>query len=101
MIHPPDCTCTDTLGCRIRRESSLQLSPGQARTELKGRPRSQNQFNSWERGVAGEQRKGGFMPYLDAKGNVIPIKKGTEKRFEHRETRRRQHERAVSAGHHH
>ena len=102
MIHPPDCTCETSLGCKLRREGSLQLNTGAATTTRKGRPRSNAEYNGWERGIAGERRKGGtFMPYLDAKGNTIPIKEHVAKRHHHKEIRRRQHDQAVSAGHHH
>ena len=101
MIHPSDCECTTSLGCQLRR-SGIQLSAGAATSTRKGKPGSNAEYNGIERGIAGERRKGGgFMPYLDAKGAVIPIKEHQAKRAHHKEIRRRQHDQAVSAGHHH
>lgn len=102
MIHPPDCDCTDSLGCQLRRSGSLQLNTGAATTQRRGIPRSNAEYNGIERAVAGERRKGGtFMPYLNAKGETIPIREGRAQRHKHNEIRRRQHDEAVSAGHHH
>lgn len=102
MIHPPDCTCTESLGCQLRRSGTLQLSAGQARSVWRGKARSNAEYNGIERAVAGERRKGGtFMPYLDATGKTIPIREGRALRHKHNEIRRRQHDQAVSAGHHH
>lgn len=99
-IHDPDCRC-GAYACTLRAKG-VQLSAGQATSVRRGKPSSNAENNQWERGVAGEARKGGtFMPYLDGTGNVIPIKTGVEQKFKHREIRRRQHDRAVSAGHHH
>ncbi len=102
MIHPPDCTCTTSIGCLLRREGSIQLNTGSATTQRKGRPGSNAEYNGIERAIAGEARKGGtFMPYLTPDGKTIPIREGRALRHKHREIRRRQHDQAVSAGHHH
>ncbi len=101
MIHPPDCDCSETLGCRLRREGGVQLNTGDATSTRRGKPADNGRYNGWERGIAGEQRKGGFMPYLDAKGEKIPMREHVAHRHHHHETRRRQHDQAVSAGHHH
>ena len=100
MIHPRNCRC-DAYACRLRAKG-VQLDPGTTRQEYRGKPGNNAQHNSWEAGVAGEHRAGGtFMPYLDRKGNVIPIKQGVDNKFQHRKIRRKQHDRAVAAGHHH
>ena len=102
MIHPPDCDCTDSLGCQLRRTGGVQLNPGQATSVRRGRPRSNAEYNGIERGISGERRPdGSFMPYLTPKGDTIPIREGRALRSKHREIRRRQHDQAVSAGHHH
>lgn len=100
MIHPPDCDCL-AYACRLRAKG-VQLSPGAATTQRRGKPGSNAEHNGWERGLAGEARRHGtFMPYLDATGKKIPIKQGVTDRSKHREIRRRQHDEAVAAGHHH
>jgi hypothetical protein len=100
MIHLPGCSC-EAYACQLRAKG-VQLSAGRATTIRKGKPGSNAEHNGWERGVAGERRKGGtFMPYLDAKGDVIPIREGVAKRAHHREIRQRHHDEAVAAGHHH
>lgn len=100
MMHAPDCEC-DAYGCVLRRKG-VQLSPGQARSVLKGQAGSNSEYNGVERAIAGERRKGGtFMPYLDKKGNTVPIKQHRANEAHHREIRRRQHDQAVSSGHHH
>lgn len=101
MIHPPDCTCTDSLGCQLRRNGGVQLSAGAATSTRRGRSADNGRYNGWERSIAGEHRKGGFMPYLTPKGDPVPIREHVAHRHHHREIRRRQHDQAVSAGHHH
>lgn len=99
-MHPVGCECP-AYGCELRRKG-VQLSAGQARSTTKGKLGSNAEYNGIERAITGERRKGGtFMPYLDTKGNTIPIREGRAERSKHREIRRKQHDQAVSRGHHH
>lgn len=50
---------------------------------------------AWERGFAGEQRPGGFMPYLNDKGDPMRVKEAQSKRAEIRQTRRQHHNSGV------
>jgi hypothetical protein len=100
VIHPPDCECTTSLGCRLRRENSVQLNAGAAITKRKGRPQSNARYNGWERGIAGEHRPGGtFMPYLDPKtSSPMGVKQASEQRHKIAEVRQRQKQRAIDLG---
>lgn len=84
MIHPPPCDC-GSYGCSLRAKG-VQISPAATPTKArKGKP-SEQRYNSWEKGKAGEKRKDGtFMPYLDAKGARIPIKKYSDARSKYDE----------------
>lgn len=105
MIHQPGCDC-GAYACELRAKN-VSVQPGHARhAPYKGTPESQSKQAGLNAGVAGEHRAGGtFMPYLapDSNGQLqkVPIKRGRETRHTIRETRRAQHDRAVSAGHHH
>ena len=78
-IHPPDCDC-DNYGCSLRKKG-VQVSPS-GMVKHNGKPPAQHRYNQWEKGIAGEHRKGGtFMPKLDGHGSVIPIKKHSEGAF--------------------
>ena len=79
-MHPPDCEC-DAYGCQLRRKGVAISRAATPNKPMKGKPGSNAEYNSWEKGKAGEQRSNGtFMPYLDGKGNSIPIKKFSENR---------------------
>lgn len=105
MIHPPDCRC-GAYACELRAKN-VAVQPGQARTgKYKGGAESQAKYAGSNHGVAGESRPGGtFMPYLtpNAEGKLaeVPAKQGREQRHTIREVRRRQHDQAVTTGHHH
>jgi hypothetical protein len=104
-VHAPGCEC-GAYACELRAKG-ITFDPGAARsTPRKGKPGSNAEHNGWERQLAGENRPGGtFMPYIDRDKNgnltTVPIKEGVAKRHKYREIRRRQHDQAVSAGHHH
>lgn len=105
MTHPPECRC-GAYACELRAKN-VSVQPGRARsTPYKGGAESQAKYAGMNKGVAGESRPGGtFMPYLapDAAGKLVevPVKQGREQRHTIRETRRQQHDRAVTSGHQH
>lgn len=91
-IHPPDCTCSDSYGCRKRREGFgyVSRSATPSRT-YKSDPTRRPRFNSWEKGVSGEHRPdGSFMPYLNGKGERIHVKEFGENRRKLQAARARQ-----------
>lgn len=94
-IHPTDCDC-DTYGCKLRRKGvgfSYDATPT-ARTKRTFR---ESKRPSWEAGVAGEHRPGGyFVPYIGEKtGRTIHVKEAAERRHEFTEARRAHHQGAL------
>ncbi len=81
-IHPPDCECTDSYGCRKRREGYGYVSRSATPTRTyRHDPKRRPRFNSWEAGVAGEHRPdGSFMPYVHADGSKIHTKEMADNR---------------------
>lgn len=86
-VHAPNCPC-DAYACRLRR--SVQINTGAAKSQLRGRPGTNAEYNGWERGYATEERPGGArMPILNEKGNRMRMKEATERAHEITELRRR------------
>lgn len=87
-IHPFDCNCT-AYACQLR-SKAVQLSPAATPTRRNFVASNNARFNSWEKGIATEKRKGGTeMPILNKDGQVIPIKKFIEQRHKYDELRRK------------
>jgi len=82
-IHPPECECTGSYGCRKRRQG-FSLSSDATPTRIGRRPYrdpAKHNHNSWEAGIAGEHRPGGtFMPYLRADGTRMGVKEFADNR---------------------
>lgn len=96
-IHPRGCEC-GKYACELR-SKGVQISAAATPSSHNRVKPAEHTNNVWEKQKAGEHRKGGtFMPYLDANGATIPIKRYVEKKAKHQETRRRHHDEAVSAG---
>lgn len=90
-IHPSDCTCDDSLGCQLRRSRALQLNAGAAKSTVRGRPRSNSEYNGWERGYAYVERPGGArMPILKDNGSRMRVKEASERAPEIRALEQRQ-----------
>lgn len=90
-IHPTNCTC-DAYACQLRAKGigySSTTSPTM-RTKRTFRPRANC---SWEAGVAGEQRPGGFFsPYVGERSlRRVHVKEAGERRREISEARRAAH----------
>ncbi len=88
-IHPVDCGC-DTYGCRLRRKS-VGFSYDATPTRRARRPWRPKVNSSWEAGVAGEHRPGGFFsPYVGERSRRrVHVKEAGERRREIDEVRRR------------
>ena len=72
----------ESYGAKLRAKG-VQIGAGVATTVRRGTPESNSRYNGWERGLAGENRPGGtFMPYLDAKGDVIRNKANASGEFD-------------------
>jgi hypothetical protein len=95
MIHPTNCTC-DAYACTLRRKglgySSAVTPVMRDPRRRKWRPRVNA---SWEAGVAGEHRPGGFFsPYIGEDSfRRIHVKEAAERHREFTATRRAQHAR--------
>jgi hypothetical protein len=82
--------CEEHYGCRLRTKS-VQTAPSATPSRHNHLPPAKHQFNSWERGIAGESRPGGTrMPYLHANGDPVRLKTYTENRAHFDEIRRKQ-----------
>jgi len=89
VIHEPGCTC-GKYACELRAKG-ITVSPKATPTQHNRKKPAEHTNNSWERGVAGENRgHGTFMPYLNEKGKPLPIKQGSEQRHKIREIRQKQ-----------
>ena len=90
MIHEPDCRC-GAYACEMRAKG-VQLSAGAAATTKRGRPSSNDRYNSWERGIYTVERPDGSrMPVLNEQGNMMRMKEASQRRQELNAMRRRQH----------
>lgn len=92
-VHPPDCDC-DTYGCQLRRKAlgfGMTATPT-ARARRPFRPK-RDESCSWERGLAGEQRPGGFFsPYIGEQSfRRVHVKEASERHREITEVRRAAH----------
>lgn len=77
MVHPHGCEC-DKYACRLRRKG-VSVSPKATPSRHNRKAPRLHTNNSWEKGVAGENRgHGTFMPYLGSDGRPIPIKQKSE-----------------------
>jgi len=73
MVHPHGCDC-GAYACKLRAKG-VSVSPKATPTQHNRKAPAPHTNNSWEKGVAGENRGGGtFMPYLGADGKPLPIK---------------------------
>lgn len=87
--HEHDCDCP-AYACQLRSKGVRfsVMATGQTHVNRPFRPKVNS---SWEAGKAGERRvDGSFMPYMDGKGRLIPIKEGGERRRELSAIRERQ-----------
>lgn len=76
--HPPGCEC-GRYACSLRTKG-VQVSPAGMVSHNRIPPKSNAQYNGWERGTMSEERPGGKrMPVLDGNGDAIPLKKASEK----------------------
>ena len=79
-VHPEGCDC-GSYACELRNKGVSIAHAATPNRTRKGKPGSNAEYNGWEKGKAGERRSNGtFMPYLDGKGNTIPVKQFAEKR---------------------
>lgn len=77
------------------RGKGMQIDAGAAKSVRKGTPDSNARYNGWERGITGEHRPGGgFMPYMDANGDVIKNKAMSSGKFDKAKERLRQRQHA-------
>ena len=91
-IHPASCEC-ESLGCKLRREGLFALSSQATPTRRRHQPwrdPAKHNHNSWENGIAGEHRPGGFMPYLRPDGGQMHLKEYAENRVALDSVRHRQ-----------
>jgi hypothetical protein len=82
MATTPFGSDPNSYGARLRAKG-ICLDAGAAKSERKGKPSSNADYNGWERGVVGEHRPDGtFMPYLTGEGSPVRQKAWAEGRFE-------------------
>lgn len=79
---------TECTGCFKERIGSVQLSASSTASRKisrrgEGRPKDKPVNNGWERGRAVNSSRN--MPYLDASGNPVPVKKFAETRRQWRD----------------
>jgi len=72
---PHDGTHDDCFGCKVKH---IQVDQGVMATRSPSKKLRPMADPSWEKGIAGEQRPGGFMPYLNAKLDPIRVKEWGE-----------------------
>lgn len=75
-----DGSCDGCYGCRLRAKGVMVSPAATPNRRNKIAPRTADP--AWERGIAGEHRPGGFMPYLNDKGSPIHVKEAGERRTE-------------------
>jgi hypothetical protein len=89
MVHEHGCEC-GSYGCQLRLKGITVSSSATPSRGKRGKP-AEHTNNSWEKGIAGENRgHGTFMPYLNDKGKPMSIKQGSEQRHKIKEIRARQ-----------
>lgn len=77
MVHPYGCNCK-AYACQLRRKG-VAISSKATPTRHNRKPPAEHTNNSWEKGIAGENRgHGTFMPYLGNDGKPLPIKQRAE-----------------------
>jgi hypothetical protein len=88
MIHPPDCEC-EAYACELRRKG-IGFGYDATPTHRARRPWRPKVNCSWEAGVAGEHRRGGFFqPYVSEHSlRPVRMKEASERRREISEIRR-------------
>jgi hypothetical protein len=76
-VHAFGCGCS-AYACKLRRKG-VAISSKAMPTRHNRKPPAPHTNNSWEKGVAGENRgHGTFMPYLGKDGKPLPIKQKSE-----------------------
>lgn len=76
-VHPVGCDC-QAYACKLRRKG-VTVSSKATPTRHNRKPPAPHTNNSWEKGIAGENRgHGTFMPYLGADGKPVPIKQKSD-----------------------
>ena len=85
-IHPHGCTC-QAYACRLR-SKGIAISSKATPTRHNRIPPKVHDGNSWEKGIAGEDRcRGTFMPYLGSDGKPLPIKQKTDAEYKIKQMR--------------
>lgn len=82
-MHPRDCTCGETLPCKLRywrTEGTMHLDPRATPSRRNGIP-PRKPDPAWERGRLTDRRPGGFeMPVLGKDHQPIGVKEASENR---------------------